>query len=52
MCDLKEQRTYLKFCFLLGKTTTESFEMLQEVFKGQAPSRVRVFGFLALKTGI
>jgi len=24
MCDLKEQRTCLKFCFLLGKTPTES----------------------------
>jgi len=23
MCDLKEQRTCLKFCFLLGKTPTE-----------------------------
>src|SRR5215475_6494608 len=30
MCDLKEQRTCLKFCFLLGKTPTESLEMLQE----------------------
>jgi len=33
MCDLKEQRTCLKFCFLLGKTSTESLEMLQEAFK-------------------
>jgi len=43
MCDLKEQRTCLKFCFLLGKTSTESLEMLQEAFKGQALSRARVF---------
>jgi len=43
MCDLKEQRTSLKFCFLLGKTPTESSEMLQEAFKGKALSRARVF---------
>jgi len=43
MCDLKEQRTCLKFCFLLGKTPTESLEMLQEAFKEQALSRERVF---------
>jgi len=43
MCDLKEQRTCLKFCFLLGKTPTESLEMLQEAFKEQALSRARVF---------
>jgi len=43
MCDLKEQRTCLKFCFLLGKTPTESLKMLQEAFKEQALSRARVF---------
>jgi len=43
MCDLKEQRTCLKFCFHLGKTLTESLEMLQEAFKEQALSRARVF---------
>ena len=43
MCDLKEQRTCLKFCFLLGKTPTESSEMLQEAFKEQALSCARVF---------
>lgn len=43
MCDLKEQRTCLKFCFLLGKTPTESLEMLQEAFKEQALSRAWVF---------
>ena len=38
MCDLKEQRTCLKFCFLFGKTPTESLEMLQEAFKEQTES--------------
>ena len=32
MCYLKEQRTCFKFYFLLGKTPTESLEMLQEAF--------------------
>ena len=43
MCDSKEQGTCLKFCFLLGKTPTESLEMLQEPFKEQALSRAQVF---------
>ena len=43
MCDLEEQRTCLKFCFLLEKTPTESLKMLQEAFKEQALSRARVF---------
>ena len=43
MSDLKEQRTCLKFCCLLGKTPTESLEMLQEAFKEQALSRAPVF---------
>jgi len=43
MYDLKEQRTCLKFCFLLGKTPTESLEMLQKAFKEQALSCARVF---------
>ena len=52
MSDLKE-RTCLKFCFLLGKTPTESSEMLQEAFKEQALSRARVFEwFSRFKKGI
>ena len=38
MCDLKEQRTCLKFCYLLGKIPTELLEMLQEAFKEQTES--------------
>jgi len=53
MCDLKEKRTCLKFCFLLWKTQTESLEMLQEAFKEQALSRARVFEwFSRFKMGI
>jgi len=53
MCDLKEQRTCLKICIFLGKTQTESLEMLQEAFKEQALSRARVFECFSLfKLGI
>ena len=53
MSDLKEQRTCLKFCFLLRKTPTESLEMLQEAFKEQALSRAQVFEwFSRFKKGI
>ena len=51
MSDLKEQRTCLKFCFLLGKIPMESLEMLQEAFKEQALSRAQVFEWF-LKRGI
>lgn len=36
MADLKEQRVCLNFCFLLEKSTTEAYQMLQQVFKMDA----------------
>ena len=38
MADLKEQRVCIKFCFLLGKTATETVTMLRE-----ALSQARVY---------
>jgi len=32
MGDLKEQRVCVKFCFKLGKTFTETFQMLQQAY--------------------
>ena len=32
MEDLKEQRICVKFCFNLGKTFTEDFQMLQQAY--------------------
>ena len=53
MCDLKEQRTCLKSCFLLRKTPTESLEMLQEALRNKLwVVRECLNGFLALKMGI
>jgi len=33
IADNKEQRTCVKFCFLLGKSTAETLSMLQKAFK-------------------
>lgn len=38
-----EQRTNLKFLVKLGKTPTESLQMLQQVYGSEALSRTRVF---------
>ena len=32
MADFREQRACIKFCFKLGKTATECYEMLKTVF--------------------
>ena len=32
MTDLDEQRVFVKFCFKLGKTFTETFQMLQQAY--------------------
>jgi len=42
MADNKEQRVFVKFCFLLGKSTAETVLMLQEAFKKEALSTAQV----------
>jgi len=39
----KEQRTCVKFCFLLGKSAAETVSMLQEAFKEEVSSRTQVY---------
>jgi hypothetical protein len=34
MADLEEQRIYVKFCLKLGKTASETHEMLKTAFGG------------------
>ncbi|VVC25091.1 Hypothetical protein CINCED_3A016760 [Cinara cedri] len=41
--DLREQRAAVKFCFLLGKTGTETLEMLKTAYKGDALGKTQVF---------
>ena len=43
MADFREQRAYIKFCFKLGKTVTECYEMLKTAFGEQAMGRSQTF---------
>ncbi|GFW97053.1 protein GVQW3 [Trichonephila clavipes] len=38
-----DQRICIKFCFKLGKTGTETYEMMKTAFGDEAMSRARVF---------
>jgi hypothetical protein len=39
MADLKEQRICVKLCFKLGKTASETHEMLKTAFSDNAMGR-------------
>ena len=43
MADFREQRAFIKFCFKLGKTATECYEILKTAFGKQAISRSQTF---------
>ena len=43
MADFREQRACIKFCFKLGKTATECYEMLKTAFGKQAMGRSETF---------
>ncbi|GFW51550.1 protein GVQW3 [Trichonephila clavipes] len=43
MCENTNQRICVKFCFKLGKTGTETYEMIKTAFGDEAMSRARVF---------
>lgn len=43
MTENIEQRICIKFCFKLGKTGTETYEMMKTAFADEAMSRARVF---------
>ena len=43
MADFREQRACIKFCFKLGKTATECYEMLKTAFGEQAMGRSQTF---------
>ena len=52
MADFREQRACIKFCFKLGKTATECYEMLKKAFGEQAMGRSQTFQwFSRLKAG-
>ena len=43
MADFREQRACIKFCFKVGKTATECYEMLKTAFGEQAMGRSQTF---------
>ena len=43
MCESTEQRIYIKFCFKIGKTATETYQLLQQAYDEDAMGRTQVF---------
>ena len=43
MAEVDEQRVFIKFCVRLGKTGSETFEMLKQAFGDSCMSRSRTF---------
>ena len=50
MCDSTEQFIYIEFCFKIGKTATETYQLLQQAYGEDAMGRTEVFDwFLRFK---
>ena len=43
MCESTEQRICIKFCFKIRKTTTETYQLLQQAYGEDAMGRTQVF---------
>jgi len=43
MCESTEQRICIKFCFKIGKTATETYQLLQQAYGQDAMGRTQVF---------
>jgi hypothetical protein len=43
MCETTEQRICIKFCFKIGKTAAETYELLQQAYGEDAMGRTHVF---------
>ena len=43
MCESTEQRICIKFCFKIGKTITETYQLLQQAYSEDAMGRTQVF---------
>jgi len=43
MCESTEQRVCIKFCFKIGKSATEIYQLLQQAYGGDAMGRTQVF---------
>ena len=52
MCESTGQRICIKFCFKIGKTATETYQLLQQAYGEEAMGRTQVFdGFRCFKEG-
>jgi len=52
MCESTEQRICIKFCFKIGKTATETYQLLQQAYGEDAMGHTQVFDwFRRLKEG-
>jgi len=52
MCESTEQRICIAFCFKIGKTATETYQLLQQAYGEDAMGRTRVCDwFRRLKEG-
>jgi hypothetical protein len=43
LCESTEQRICIEFCFKIGKTATESYQLLQQAYGEDAIGRTEVF---------
>jgi len=43
MCERTEQRICIKFCFKIGKTASETYQLLQQAYGEDAMGRTKVF---------
>jgi len=43
MCESTEQRICNKFCFKIGKTATETYQLFQQAYGENAMGRTQVF---------
>jgi len=48
MCESTEQSICIKFCFKIGKTATETYQLLQQTFGEDAVGRTQVFDWFRL----
>jgi len=56
MCESTEQCICIKFCFKIGKTATETYQLLQQAYGEDAMGRTQVFDwfrrFLEVRTSV
>jgi hypothetical protein len=50
--DYKEQRVFINFCFILGKTATKTCDTLKVAFGEERMSISQIFECFSIKTGM